>query len=40
MKHYKSVEISSNFQCEASLHKHKPPLLKTFWLRFCFHLRH
>jgi len=30
MKHYKSVEFLLNFQCQASLHKRKGPLLTTF----------
>jgi len=36
MKHYKSVEFLSNFQCPAPLHKRKASLLKTFWPRFCY----
>jgi len=34
MKHYKSVEILTNFQYQASLHKRKAPLVNTFWRRF------
>jgi len=28
------VEISTNFQYQAFLHKRKAPLLNTFWRRF------
>jgi len=34
MKHCKSKEFLSNFECQAP-HKRKNPLLKTFWRRFC-----
>jgi len=35
MKHFKSVQILSNFRMSSPLHKRKEPLLKTFWRRFC-----
>ena len=34
-----SVEFLSNFQRQASLHKRKVPLLKTFWRRLWRHLQ-
>jgi len=39
MKHYKSVKFMSNFGMSCHLHKHKAPLLKTFWQRFYFKYR-
>jgi len=35
MKHYKSMEFLSNFQCQTPLHERNPPL-KTFWRQFCY----
>jgi len=35
MKHFKSVEFCQILECQATLHKRKAPLLKTFWRRFC-----
>jgi len=35
MKHYKPVEFCQFLECQAPLHKHKVPLLKTFWRQFC-----
>jgi len=34
MKHYRSEEFCQFLQRQASLHKRKVPLLKTFWRRF------
>jgi len=34
MKHYKSVEILTNFQYQAFLHKREAPLVNIFWRRF------
>ena len=35
MKPYKSVEFLSNFRISSPLNRHKAPLFKTFWRRFC-----
>ena len=33
-KHYKSVDLCQFLECQATTHKRKAPLLKTFWLLF------